>query len=155
MRALHVHNSAQQPAGLAVYRESADLSSWGEGGGTVHAKLAPLAQAAAASPPAGVSSPPAGVLPMEVLGAEVADDGDARGDEGGDGLDAPPVGRVREGGEGEVGGRARAAVEDDDVREGGGGVAREEVGVERLVRVELGLGCGLGLLGLGLGSGLG
>lgn len=123
-----MHNSAQQPAGLAVYRESADLSSWGEGGGTVHAKLAPLAQAAAASPPAGV-------LPVEVLGAKVADDGDARGDEGGDGLDAPPVGRVREGGEGEVGGRARAAVEDDDVREGGGGVAREEVGVERLVRV--------------------
>ena len=123
-----MHNSAQQPAGLAVYRESADLSSWGEGGGTVHAKLAPLAQAAAASPPAGG-------LPVEVLGDKVADDGDARGDEGGDGLDAPPVGRVREGGEGEVGGRARAAVEDDDVREGGGGVAREEVGVERLVRV--------------------
>ena len=65
------------------------------------AKRAPLAQAAAASPPAGV-------LAVEVLGAEVADDGDARGDEGGDGLDAPPVGRVREEGEGEVGGRARA-----------------------------------------------
>ena len=99
------------------------------------AKRAPLAQAAAASPPAAAASPPAGVLAVEVLGAEVADDGDARGDEGGDGLDAPPVGRVREVGEGEVGGRARAAVEDDDVREGGGAVAREEVGVERLVRV--------------------
>ena len=35
-------------------------------------------------------SPPTGVLAVEVLGAEVGDDGDARGDEGGHGLDALP-----------------------------------------------------------------
>ena len=73
------------------------------------------------------------MLAVEVLGPEVGDDGDARGDEGGHGLDALPRRLVREQRENEVGGRTRAAVEDDDVREGSGGVVGEEVGVERLV----------------------